>query len=501
MGFDLAQYVSEQLKKGYSQDQIIAYLSRYGYTSQAIESVINTINNNKNSGENLFTKIISNFKPKKRPLNNQLVNYIQQNLAMGYEITVISNNLRQNNYNSEDIDNAVNYISKQNKSTGNQFNQNNQTANINQVKHTIDLSNKTIAFSFIILISFIGIFAGVYYFIIADDPAKLLDYELKLEKTEIKYGEQLYFTNTIINMGTKRKYDIFIDYKVTEFYSGTVIKTKSETIGITNNIDTSARYLEIPTDAKTGKYRFESIVEYGDEIATSHESFDIINSASIETCNDGIKNQNEVGIDCGGTCTACSIEPSCNDGIKNQDEEEVDCGGICNACNSESCNDGIRNQDEQEVDCGGVCSPCAPLETCRDGIMNQNEEEVDCGGVCKSCDDTGIKPDNNQILSKVIADGDFNENESLRLCNTIDDERIQDDCFHEISKIFNKSVYCGHLVSPSLTNICYMYFVQNGDFTVCDKIMDVYIKKSCELSKQINTIMKQQNITNSTYVG
>ncbi len=27
-----------------------------------------------------------------------------------------------------------------------------------------------------------------------------------------------------------------------------------------------------------------------------------------ETCNDGIKNQDEVEIDCGGTCTACDIE-------------------------------------------------------------------------------------------------------------------------------------------------------------------------------------------------
>jgi len=49
-----------------------------------------------------------------------------------------------------------------------------------------------------------------------------------------------------------------------------------------------------------------------------------------ETCTDGIQNQDETGIDCGGECTACI---TCTDGIQNGDEEGVDCGGSeCDAC-------------------------------------------------------------------------------------------------------------------------------------------------------------------------
>ena len=51
-----------------------------------------------------------------------------------------------------------------------------------------------------------------------------------------------------------------------------------------------------------------------------------------ETCNDGIQNQNETGIDCGGPCTACEQTPTCSDGIQNQGETGVDCGGPCTAC-------------------------------------------------------------------------------------------------------------------------------------------------------------------------
>jgi len=77
-----------------------------------------------------------------------------------------------------------------------------------------------------------------------------------------------------------------------------------------------------------------------------------------QTCEDGIQNQGETGIDCGGPCTACGLVANCFDGIKNQNETGIDCGGVCPACPDESCFDGIQNQDETGVDCGGSCSPC-----------------------------------------------------------------------------------------------------------------------------------------------
>ena len=47
---------------------------------------------------------------------------------------------------------------------------------------------------------------------------------------------------------------------------------------------------------------------------------------------------------------------TCTDGILNQDETDIDCGGICDAC--PNCNDGIQNGDETGIDCGGSCNPC-----------------------------------------------------------------------------------------------------------------------------------------------
>src|SRR3569832_642419 len=53
-------------------------------------------------------------------------------------------------------------------------------------------------------------------------------------------------------------------------------------------------------------------------------------SESGATCSDGIKNGDETGVDCGGSCVPC---PTCNEGIKNGDETGIDCGGSCpNTC-------------------------------------------------------------------------------------------------------------------------------------------------------------------------
>ncbi|MBK9425397.1 MAG: hypothetical protein IPN54_14910 [Bacteroidetes bacterium] len=49
---------------------------------------------------------------------------------------------------------------------------------------------------------------------------------------------------------------------------------------------------------------------------------------------------------------------TCSDGIQNQGETGIDCGGPCAACPTATCSDGIQNQGETGIDCGGPCAPC-----------------------------------------------------------------------------------------------------------------------------------------------
>ncbi len=196
------------------------------------------------------------------------------------------------------------------------------------------------------------------------------------------------------------------------------------------------------------------------------------NVCSAASCNDGVQNGNETGPDCGGSCALVSpaktcgtnvgcgvdadcssdncctavtcqmlnvcVAPSCQDGKKNQDETGIDCGGntctarcgpgqgclfstdcqsgVCtnNVCQPPSCTDGVKNGSEMGIDCGGNCPKGCPAGTacngpgdcdssvcskdpttgayttcaapsCTDGVMNGLETYTDCGGGCKGC--------------------------------------------------------------------------------------------------------------------
>jgi len=408
--FNLKKYIHDQQSRGYSESQIKEFLKKYGYTPEQIKKAIEKHG------------FFNNFR--KKPVNQKLRTTVQTYLTRGYTKDAIRGSL-ENYYSSSDIENAIDSLSP------------------HQIRHVFDVSNKV--FILLAIISII-IAASIFFIIKSDAPPKLMDYRLELEGTKIIPGEKLEFKNIFVNMGSKRKYDIQIDYKVTNYRSGEVLIAKGETIEV-SSVVTSERNFIIPDDAEYGKYKIEGILRYGDDIATSYELFDITESIDDPTI----------------------------------------------PLPAESCIDGIQNQDETGIDCGGICNPCAIQKpSCYDGIKNQNEENIDCGGVCNTCNNPITVPDNEEILAKVKALGNINEDESKRLCTEVDDTKLKDDCRLELAQIFEKNEYCDDITREALGNVCYMHFVQLGDYSVCEKITDVYIRKSCESLKQIQVIMGNQ---------
>ena len=70
-----------------------------------------------------------------------------------------------------------------------------------------------------------------------------------------------------------------------------------------------------------------------------------IGDPNAPTCDDGIQNGDETGIDCGGSaCPDCPTEPSCDDGFQNGEETGVDCGGPdCPECPPVVCQEQLIN--------------------------------------------------------------------------------------------------------------------------------------------------------------
>ncbi len=106
-------------------------------------------------------------------------------------------------------------------------------------------------------------------------------------------------------------------------------------------------------------------------------------------CNNGVQDNGEQGIDCGGECST-SCPPSCDDDIQNGDEEGIDCGGSCPECYPEHCSNEVQDQDEEGIDCGGSCIldiPSDEDEYCEDDL-NRNCMTTKCNrcNISSECD-------------------------------------------------------------------------------------------------------------------
>jgi hypothetical protein len=134
-------------------------------------------------------------------------------------------------------------------------------------------------------------------------------------------------------------------------------------------------------------------------------------------CVNGIKDQDETDIDCGGKdCLACGSaackadgecqsaacsagkckHPTCSDGVWDGYESSLDCGdprGVavgCSPCGlGVNCFNGCNCQsafcDPDSSTCAESPSGALNCDYCKDGVLDADEGDVDCGGTTPGC--------------------------------------------------------------------------------------------------------------------
>jgi len=137
---------------------------------------------------------------------------------------------------------------------------------------------------------------------------------------------------------------------------------------------------------------FERIPDVVDYISVGHSKSDsqIINEKRHKVwlnplCNDGVRNGDETGIDCGGSCSPCrdSVSVASLSVINPQLEEST----------LPNCDDGIKNGNEIGIDCGGNCPPCNkkyPTFTFRLDVYDMDMEEKKIGSKIVRTNDVPI---------------------------------------------------------------------------------------------------------------
>ena len=387
-------------------------------------------------------------------VQKSLVNYVRDLNQKGYDSASIRDVLLKYGYTNKDVDEAIGSI----------YN--------TTVRHEIHLSGRTIFVVILVLTSIIGA-ASFFYYSQPKAAAQLLDLNLEPVTTRVAPGESVVFLKELSNLGSSKRYDVTVRQEIISSKTGKSIAEKTETRAI-ETFGSTKTNMQIPKETKAGDYILRVIVEYDNKkaVATLPVSVSaLLPSVSTESCYDGIKNQNEAGIDCGGICKPCE------GGILNCDDNDpcTEDSIRDNACASEPIS-GCQKPPEQ---------PYPAIQTLEDikelAKLNPSKAQEGCNKI--------EVPDIKDTCISGIAEAQLNKN----YCRMIVNERIKDLCHSGIAKLTNDNTLCDEISTDSRKDSCYMNFVlDNKDYSVCQKLVNDNLRQSCESLRQLSELNNPQ---------
>jgi len=405
-------------------------------------------------------------------LVDELLKYVEMQMANGYSSQAIREALIRQGYSPALVDGVIESVSMH-RASGE--------------APQLGSSHEKSAFPKLLLILlFLGVvIAGVIYLPgLLSGKQPLLDITVSSDKFAYVPGEELGFNLEIYNMGSAERFDINLNYKVTDKDDNTIF-SKEETIAISTSTSYH-RSITLPSDITSGQYVLKVFANYGGKVATSSFTFEVKEKTSTQTgtCADKIKNQDETGVDCGGVCGGYWYDASCHAAPKpvvivNQTNSPNNQQPAAN----QSCSDGLQNQDEVGVDCGGVCG----------GYWYDN--------ACHSAPQLVI-PKTTQtsfagIMIQARAAAATNPEDGKNICFGLTKSDERDKCLKTVAEAAMKKEYCDLIIGVSDRDECYYPFFMNGDYTVCEKLTDPQSKQTCENLRDIYAITAQMNQTSN----
>jgi len=419
-------------------------------------------------------------------VNQAIVQWLKQYLKQGYDLATLKQTLTHHGYTEKDIDEAVRLVYG------------------NEVKHTIHLSKTTTALVLAILFTLVIASGAIIYFLQPNNPSELMDVRTEIINADLKAGEKLNFNVELLSLGSKKRYDVDIRYTIEK--EGRIITFKEETVGIETS-KSYRTYINMPKIIEPGNYVLRTVASYNKQIARAASTFIIYEESTQPTCYDNIKNQDETGVDCGGSCDNC---PTCNDNIQNQGEVEVDCGGPCSPCRPKNtCNDNDICTEDKLVN--GRCQFNKITPCCGDAICDKEEVNsciIDCPSddpfagmtvweklnsikeLAKANDEVAVQhceTFDSIIQKEKCLDNVGRSSKKVSYCKQITDERTKEECIIDVAESTKDPNLCNDVIKETRRDRCYIHFAKTGlDYTVCDKISDYYLKQLCNSMKSLS---------------
>jgi len=259
--------------------------------------------------------------------------------------------------------------------------------------------------------------------LVADDTSELEDYPEKTNNNErLQLRVDAYDAESRINN---------IKYRLEDFPSGNIVKDWETADEINESFFATGLNLR----NKTYKFKINATNNAGMSTTATSNGIKVDTTIVIvhePTCDDGIQNQYETDVDCGGPCSACPSGREC--------EEDDDCAsGYCHTnytCQITLCENAKKDSSETDIDCGGICvarnKTCALEQNCN---INADCTSGFCGanGKCRTDpDDIDLDGTTNEEDEDMDGDGIPNnedpDDDNDALCDTTNSPLNDDTC-------------------------------------------------------------------------
>jgi len=392
-------------------------------------------------------------------VQNSLVKYIREQIRAGYSTGEIKDYLLRYGYSESQVNEAFQFAYPP-----------------TEVKHVIHLSKRTVALILAVVCSLFLISAGVYVFFIGEKaPSKLLDVQTDLLSDSVEEGGSLKLTAQIFNLGKARRYDVSLRYEIYNL-KDELITFKEETIALETRASSS---VDIKLDkADPGNYYLRTIASYGDKQARATSAFRVVKKKteeekpiiSVKKCPFSCDDNDECTSDycsegTGYECRHDKIFPCCGNAVCEDDENYENCLADC------------RAPEEKEADIFEGKPVWERVELIKNVAKNDKEKALEH---CRNIEQTSYRYD--CFTGVAIVSNDDG------LCNNIEDESYKDSCYRKFADENKNSDVCAKVVKDSKRDQCYMDFATKGDYSVCDKLVNKYLKQSCESLKKLSEV-------------
>ncbi|MBD3163661.1 hypothetical protein GF323_00505 [Candidatus Woesearchaeota archaeon] len=351
-----------------------------------------------------------------------------------------------------------------------------------EIKHTFHITKTSLA---AIIITVVGLISASFFFFSGDSGESLLDVRIDSLDDEAETGGILSAIVELSNMGSDRRVDVFLKSEIfPENDMDDRLTFKSETVALETTKSHNV-VIRIPKDAEPGRYVLQVRAIYHGQKPAASEVFEITGKAAEASCSDGILNHGEEGVDCGGPCRECEAD-KCPGSCDDNDDSTVD------YCDAET---GFRCVHEKGAECGdGNCAASESLDTCPEDcqkpVFTTIWDELDRIGEKAKSDPRKAEQECTSLEEKYLDEclqrvGEISSNPGV--CDRIGEQRLREKCFFNVAKSLDNKLLCENIQHEDRRNSCYVYFASNGDYSVCDKITNEYVRKSCNTLKQTAT--------------